>query len=77
MNGTVSDFIYELNDPELRFVIIHENYHKLYRHLVIYKDLHSINAKVANMACDYVINLKIVKENPDGFAVMPRDGTVK
>tara|TARA_R110000824_G_scaffold92864_5_gene224969 strand:- start:1036 stop:2295 length:1260 start_codon:yes stop_codon:yes gene_type:complete len=68
------DFIDELNDPELRFVIIHENYHKLYRHLVIYKFLHAINAQVANMACDYVINLKIVKENPDGFAVMPKMG---
>jgi predicted metal-dependent peptidase len=35
----------------------------------LYKD----DAKLANMACDYVINLMIADENRDMFAVMPKD----
>jgi hypothetical protein len=35
----------------------------------LYKD----NAQLANMACDYVINLMITDENRDLFAVMPKD----
>ena len=64
-------FVEELSDPELRFVILHECYHKLYRHLKTWKHLHDIDPDLANQACDYVINLKITDENLDGFAVMP------
>jgi predicted metal-dependent peptidase len=68
-------FIETLNDPELRFLILHECYHKLYRHLTTWEHLHKINAKVANQACDYVINLKLTDDNKeDGFAVMPKGG---
>ena len=67
-----SKFIQELIDPELRFVILHECRHKLYRHLITWKHLHDQNHTLANMACDYVINLEIDDENKrDGFAVMP------
>ena len=33
-------FCESLNDPELRFLILHENYHKLARHLHIYHHLY-------------------------------------
>ena len=60
-----------LNDPELRFLVLHENYHKLARHLHIYYHLHKIDPVVANMACDFWINDKLVEENkPDKFATM-------
>jgi predicted metal-dependent peptidase len=64
-------FCDKLNDPELRFLVLHENYHKLARHLHIYYYLHKIDHKCANMACDFWINDKLVEENKDDkFATM-------
>lgn len=63
-------FIEQLNDAELRFLVLHENYHKLYRHLHIWRWMYEEDAELANMACDYVINLKLVDDNADGFATM-------
>ena len=68
------EFTDSLTDAELRFVILHENYHKLYRHLTTWKHLCDENAQLANMSMDYVINLKITDDNKDGFAVMPEMG---
>jgi predicted metal-dependent peptidase len=65
-----ADFIEGLNDAELRFLLLHEEYHKLYRHLVTWKWMWDENPQLANMACDYVINVKIVDDNKDGFATM-------
>ena len=68
-------FVGELNDAELRFVILHECYHKLYRHLTTWRHLYDKNAQVANMACDHVINIKIADDNKqDGFAKIPDIG---
>ena len=77
-------FVEVLSDAELRGLILHENYHKLYRHLTTWKNLWDIDPELANMACDYVINIKIVDENPpemkDGkmvrFAVLPEGGLI-
>jgi predicted metal-dependent peptidase len=67
-------FVDSLTDAELRFVILHECYHKMYRHLITWKHLHDKNHNTANMSCDYNINGKLVDENrEDGFAAMPRD----
>ena len=64
-------FCESLNDPELRFLILHENYHKLARHLHIYYHLYKIDHILANMACDFWINHKLVEENKDDkFATM-------
>lgn len=68
-------FVQELNDAELRFLILHEVYHKLYRHLTTWKHLYDVNPSLANKACDYVINLKLYDDNKeDKFAVMPKGG---
>ena len=64
------DFIKSLNDAELRFLVLHEAYHKLYRHLVIWMWMWKQNHLAANMACDFVINIKLVDDNVDGFATM-------
>src|SRR6056300_1738364 len=66
-------FVDSLTDAELRFVVLHECKHKMYRHLITWKHLHDKDHRCANMACDYVINLEIEAENPDGFATMPLD----
>jgi len=67
-------FVDELTDPELRFLILHETYHKLYKHLTTWKHLYDKDANIANQACDYVINIKIADDNRDGFAKMPECG---
>ena len=65
------EFVSKLNDAELRFLVLHEVYHKLFRHLTTWKHLYLQDAYLANVACDYVINLKIVDDNSqDGFATM-------
>ena len=64
-------FVDEFGDAELRFVVLHECYHKLYRHLTTWRHLYDENPRLANMACDYVINIKLVDDNKDGFARMP------
>jgi predicted metal-dependent peptidase len=67
-------FIESLSDAELRFLVLHECYHKLYRHLTTWRHLYDDNAQLANAACDYVINIKLTDDNTDGFAVMPKVG---
>ena len=72
-------FVNGLRDQELNFVVAHENYHKMYRHLTTWRKLHDIDHKVANKACDYVINLQLQDLDPNGVLVaMPRykDGKV-
>lgn len=53
------EFVDSLSDAEFRFVMLHECYHKMYRHLTTWRHLNKKNPMVANMACDYVINLKL------------------
>jgi predicted metal-dependent peptidase len=71
-------FIEGLDDRELAFVVLHENLHKAFRHLFIWRKLYDENPQLANAACDYVINLMIVNSDPKEQAVaMPRkDGKV-
>ena len=64
------EFVDKLNDAELRFLILHECYHKLYRHLTTWNHLYKENPQLANAACDFVINLKIADDNKDKFATM-------
>lgn len=66
-------FVDGLADSEFRFLILHETYHKLFKHLTTWDWIYKENPKLANMACDYVINLMITDENRDMFAVMPKD----
>lgn len=67
-------FIESLTDAELRFLVLHESYHKLYRHLITWRWMYDLDAELANMACDFVINIKIADDNKDGWAVMPQGG---
>jgi predicted metal-dependent peptidase len=56
-------FVDGLSDAEFRFLILHECYHKMYRHLTTWKHLHDISHAKANHACDYVINQKLAETN--------------
>ena len=67
------EFISWQIDSGFRFVILHENYHKLFRHLTTWQWMFREDADLAGQSCDYAINLMIVDENHDGFATMPVD----
>ena len=71
-------FVDGLTDAELRGLVLHEDEgHKLYRHLTTWRWMYDIDPFLANCACDYVINIKIVDDNKDdGFAKLPEGGLV-
>lgn len=71
-------FVGDLNDAELRFLILHESYHVVYRHLTTYTAMYELDPQCANMACDYVINIKLLDYDAQtarrGFITMPKVG---
>jgi predicted metal-dependent peptidase len=71
-------FVEMLPIKQLSFVCLHEAVHKGLRHLTTYRKLFDKNARIANIACDYVVNRMIVKADPEETVVQfPRnpDGT--
>jgi len=60
------EFIAELTDKELAFLVLHENMHKCYRHLTTWAKLYETHRACANMACDYVINIQLCDLDPHG-----------
>lgn len=51
-----AEFCSDLNDAQLRFVVMHENLHVALRHLPRHRDYWEEDAQCANMAADYVTN---------------------
>ena len=45
-----------LNQPQLRYVVIHENFHKALKHCTEYRDVNTRWPTLSNVAQDYVIN---------------------
>ena len=72
------EFVKGLDDKELAFVVLHENLHKAFRHLFIWRKLWEEDAQLANMACDYVINLMLVEmDKANNVIAMPmKEGKV-
>ena len=67
------EFIKKLDDKELAFVVLHETLHKAYRHMTTWKRLHDEDHHLANLACDYVINLQLVDMDKDELLLaMPK-----
>ena len=67
-------FVQILSDKELRFVVIHEQFHKLFKHVLILKDLRDRDPMLANMAADYCINLMIRDTDRRGKHIaVPKD----
>ncbi len=59
------EFVQSLDDKELAFVVLHETLHKAFRHLFTWRKLWDEDKQLANMACDYVINLMLVDMDKD------------
>lgn len=71
----LDDFVDSLNDPELRFLVLHEVFHILLKHLTTYDYLHKQNPSRTNRACDYVINGMLIDYDAGkGFITMPKMG---
>ena len=60
-------FVDRITDKQLRFVVLHECYHKMYKHMTTWQHLYNKCSYTANVACDHVINLQILDDNDDGF----------
>jgi len=67
-------FVDKLSDSDLKGLILHENLHKAFRHTTVWKHLYKQNPQLANMACDYVINLMIHDSDPQGSMVSLPEG---
>jgi predicted metal-dependent peptidase len=67
------EFVKSLDDKELGFVVLHETLHKAYRHLFTWRKLNDENPHLANLACDYVINLQLKDMDKDELLIaMPQ-----
>ena len=72
-------FVDKLNDAELRFLVLHETYHCMYQHLTTWSWMYKEGGKLANIACDHVINLQLLEierfdRTLQGFLKMPEKG---
>ena len=64
------EYLGKLASNKRKGVILHENLHKAFRHTTVWKHLYKENATLANMACDYVINLMIM-DGDNSFVSLP------
>lgn len=67
-------FVASLSDEELRAVVVHENLHVMYKHLMVWQRLWKENPRKANIAADYVVNGVIHALDPtETFLKPPRN----
>ena len=64
-------FVDKLSDKQLRFLRLHEELHKAFRHLVTWRWMWKKDPKRANHACDHVINIVLVDSDPHGAFILP------
>lgn len=70
-------FIATLSDQELMGLVLHEKMHCAYKHTFIWRWMYKEDPMLANMACDYVINLPINDRYiKDKFVKLPDGGCV-
>lgn len=73
------EFIDSQTEKALAFTYLHENLHKLCKHMEIYKALYKKHGFLANVACDHWINITLHDLDPhEQFLSPPRnpDGTI-
>lgn len=67
------EFVGKLAANKRKGVILHENLHKAFRHTTVWKHLYKENPTLANMACDFVINLMIMDGVNESFVSLPEN----
>lgn len=71
-------FVESMNDKQMLFVVLHELSHIAWRHTTTWKHLYDKDPMLANCACDFVINLQLVDQDPECKEIMfPTDATGK
>lgn len=70
------EFFDKLTDKEVKAVILHENLHKAFRHITVWRHLYEQWPQLANMACDYVINLMIYDSDKSSTEVQLPDSAL-
>lgn len=70
-------FIDKLTDPELMGLVLHEKLHCAFKHMSTWQHYYDENPLLANMACDFVINLIILdRSRIDRFVTLPAGGCI-
>lgn len=69
------EFVTSLNDRQLRLLILHEQTHKAYKHIMVWRHLWEKSPQLANIAADHFVNLSLIDTDADGgFLEMPSIG---
>ena len=58
-------FIQPLNRKQLRYLVLHENFHVALKHCILYRKETKAMPRLANIAQDYVVNALIEELDPD------------
>ena len=58
-------FIEPLNRKQLRYLVLHENFHVGLKHCILYKDVVRKYPRLTNIAQDFVVNALIEEMDPD------------
>lgn len=70
-------FVDALNDPQTRWLILHEYFHVMLKHMIVWKHLWDEDAELANVSADIVINNWLdntAGPKNGGFLEMPPGG---
>ena len=67
-------FVSALNDTELNCLVLHENLHIVFRHLLHNRDLFEADRKLANIAADLVVNDVIMSLQDNTLCTLPKGG---
>lgn len=69
-------FMDSLSDPEVTALVLHENLHIVFRHLLHNRDLFEEDRSTANKAADYVVNDVIVSLKDKNLCKLPKGALV-
>lgn len=58
-------FIEPLNRKQLRYLVLHENFHVALKHCILFRDVKKKYPKLSNIAHDYVVNALIEEIDPE------------
>ena len=69
-----AEFIKPMNRKQLRYLVLHENFHVALKHCLLFKDWTKRAPQLTNIAQDYVVNALIEELDPDfKFVERPTD----
>lgn len=70
------EFIHRLSEPEIRGLVMHETLHKTFQHTFLWRNLFDRDARMANIAIDFIVNLVVhdISVQSNGFIKLPPGG---